>query len=87
MRGDLPFARANSIVSDLSSSREELSVLVETSSHDPIRGIKRLLNTVAMVHVNVDVENSRVIPGGLVKLSDDQAGYSPQQLQDTKDDV
>lgn len=57
---------------DVTSSREKFSVFVERARHDPICGVECLFNAVTVVHVNVDVEHTRVIS---------------QQFQDAKYDV
>ena len=40
-----------------------LPVLVERDGHDPISGVECLLHSVTMVNINVNVENSLMIPG------------------------
>lgn len=68
----ISFAFSNTIVPHLSRPREELPILVETTSHDSIRQVKRLLDSISVVHVNVDIEDSLMIP---------------QELQDAENDV
>ena len=46
---------------DVSSSREELSVLVERAGHHAVGRVERLLDSVTVMHVNVDVEDARVV--------------------------
>ena len=45
--------------SKLSGSREVLAILVETDSHDTVGGIESFFNTVSVVTVDIDVQNSR----------------------------
>ena len=47
--------------SELSSSREILAILVETDSHDTISGIESFFHSIAVVHVNVNIEYPLVI--------------------------
>ena len=51
--------RAASTYTKLSCSREIFAVLVEADGHDAIRGIECLFNAIAMVAVDVDVEDAR----------------------------
>ena len=55
-----------------SAREEEIAIFMERDGHDSISEIECLLNTVAMVNINVNVENSRVIL---------------EQLQDRYDDI
>lgn len=43
-------------------SREVLSKLVETTCHNAVGGVERLLDTIPVMAVNVDVEHARVYP-------------------------
>jgi len=45
-----------------SSREEEISIFVERNGHDTIAEVKRILNTIAMVDINVDVQHSGVVP-------------------------
>jgi hypothetical protein len=56
-----PFTLANAIVPHLACAREELAILVEARGHDAIRGVKCLLHAVAVMHVDVDVQDTLVI--------------------------
>ncbi len=47
---------------EVSRPRKVLPVLVEGDCHDSVRGIERLLYTVTMVNVNVNVEHPLMIP-------------------------
>lgn len=55
-------SNANPNIPELASSREVLAILVEGDSHDSIRSVKRLLDTIAMVDVDIDVENALLVP-------------------------
>ena len=57
----IPSALANSNVPNLSCTREELAVLVEARRHYSICGVKGLLDTVAMMHIDVNVQNPLVV--------------------------
>lgn len=59
-------------VFEVSRSGEKLAVLVKRGRHDTIGRVERLLDSVSVVDVDVDVEDSRVIP---------------QELEDTKYNV
>lgn len=52
------FAASDTNVAKLTSTREVLSVLVERDRHDTIGCVESLLDTVSMVNVNIDVEDS-----------------------------
>jgi hypothetical protein len=62
---------------------------VKTNCHHPIRGIECLLDAVAMVHVNVDIQDTIVIPDVVGKswppLRCEQP--LPQQFEDSQHDV
>ena len=45
---------------------EEIAKLVERDSHDTVSEVEGLLYTVAMVNVYVNVEHTRMVPGGRV---------------------
>jgi len=45
---------------NITSTGEEFSETVERAGHDTIGGVESLLDTVAMVDVDIDVENTRV---------------------------
>ena len=47
----------------VSSAREVLAVLVEGHGHDAVGGVEGLLDPIAVVNVNVNVENTLVVPG------------------------
>jgi hypothetical protein len=51
-------ALANTNVTKLASAREIFSVFVKGDGHDSVGSVERFLNTVTMMNVNVDVENS-----------------------------
>lgn len=55
-------ARATTHIIPVSSSREEiiLVVLMKRKRHDSIGRKERLLHPITMVHVDIDIENSRV---------------------------
>jgi hypothetical protein len=65
-------ATANTNVAKFASTRKVLSVFVERNGHDTVGSVKGLFNTVSVVNVNVDVENTLLIP---------------EQLDDSEDDV
>lgn len=45
----------------VTSAREVLSVLVERNCHDAVCGVEGLLHTIAMMDVNINVQNSLVV--------------------------
>lgn len=45
---------------DVPGPRKEIAVLMEGHRHDPIRQVKRLFHPVAVVNVDVDVQDARV---------------------------
>jgi len=47
---------------DITCAREELTKLMEGASEDAIRVEEGLLDTVAMVNIDINVEHARVIP-------------------------
>ena len=49
-------------VPPVTSARKVLPELVETARHDAVGGVKSLLHTVAVVNVNVDVQDALVHP-------------------------
>ena len=48
-------------IPQVSGAGEVFSVLVEGHSHDPVGGVEGFLHPVAVVNVNIDVENTLVI--------------------------
>lgn len=52
------FALSHTDVTELTGTREILSILVERHSHDTVCSVKCLLDTIAMVDINIDVENA-----------------------------
>lgn len=48
---------SNTSIPKLTSSREILAILVERNSHDTVGGVESLLNTIAMMDIDVDVED------------------------------
>jgi hypothetical protein len=50
-------ASANSNVAKLTSTRKVLAVLVKRDSHDSVRGIKGFFNAIAMVDIDVDIQD------------------------------
>jgi len=50
-------ASANTNVAKLTGPWKVFAVLVERDSHDSVRGIKSFLNTIAMMNVDVDVQD------------------------------
>lgn len=47
----------------ISCAREVLSVLVEGNRHDTVCGVEGFLHTIAMMDVNIYVQDSLVVPG------------------------
>ena len=45
---------------------------MKRACHDAVRSVKRLLNSVSMVHIDVNVEDARMVP---------------QELENSKDDI
>ena len=58
----VPFATAMAPVRELARAGEKVAKLVERARHDAVGRVEGLLDAVAVVDVNVDVEHSRVIP-------------------------
>jgi hypothetical protein len=46
---------------NISGSRKEFAVFVEADRHDAVRGVECFFNTISMMDVNVDVQNSRMV--------------------------
>lgn len=65
-------ALSNTNVTKLTSPREVFSVLVERDGHDTVRRVESFLDAIAVVHINVDVQDT------LLKT---------QQLEDTQDNI
>jgi hypothetical protein len=66
------FSLANANIAELSGSREVLSVLMEGYGHHSVGGIERLLNTIAVMDIDIDIKNTLL---------------ETQKLQDAKNDV
>jgi hypothetical protein len=64
-------ASADSNVSQLSGPWEVLAVLVEGHGHDSVCRVEGFFNTVAMMDIDVDVENARVESEELENAEDD----------------
>ena len=47
---------------DISSPGEEVAELVERHRHDTVSNVKGLFHTIAVVDVDIDVEDTRVVP-------------------------
>ena len=45
-------------VAKLTGSREVFSIFMERDRHNTVRGVESLFNTIAVMHVNVDVKDS-----------------------------
>lgn len=56
------FACSDTNVAKLAGAREVLAILVERDCHNAIGRVKGFLNTVTVVHVNVDVEYALLVP-------------------------
>ena len=57
------FAEAGAVVVELARSREEIaSVFVEGDGHDAVGMIESEFDAVAMVDIDVDVQNAGVVP-------------------------
>jgi hypothetical protein len=73
----------------VAGSREELAILVKANSHDPIRSVERLLDTITMMYINVDVQHPGMISMqlleliSLLKIQNDK----PQKLQNTENNI
>jgi hypothetical protein len=65
-------ALANTDVAKLASAWEVLSILVERNSHDTVSGVESLLDTIAVMNINVNVENTL---------------FETKELNDAQDDV
>ena len=66
------FSLANTYIAKLASPRKVFAVLVERDGHDAIGRVESFFNTIAVVDVNVDVEDAVV---------------EAEKLKDTQDDV
>jgi hypothetical protein len=64
-------AGAHTDVAKLASTGEVLAVLVEGHGHDAIGCIKGFFDTIAVVHVNVDVQNALLVSQKLDNAEDD----------------
>jgi hypothetical protein len=64
-------ALAMSNVLDVPRSGEELPVLVEGGRHYTVGRVEGLLHPIAVVHINIDVEDSRVVTQELENAEDD----------------
>ena len=50
-------------LTEIPSSREEIvTELVKGDGEYPVRGIKGLLNTVSMVNININIQNTGMVP-------------------------
>lgn len=47
---------------DVAGTGEEFTEFVKRHSHDSIGGVKGFLDTVSVMNVNIDVQNSLVLP-------------------------
>jgi hypothetical protein len=65
------FALPNTYVTELSRARKVLAVLVERDSHDSVGSIERLLDTISVVNINVNVKNSLLKAQKLNNAEDD----------------
>lgn len=65
-------ALSDTIVTELTSPREVLSIFVEGSSHDSVGGIESFLNTITVMDIDVNVKNSLLVS---------------EELNDAKNDV
>lgn len=65
-------AGAESDVAQTSCPREELSILVERARHDSIRRVEGFLDSVSVMHVDVNVKDPRMIT---------------QELEDSENDI
>ncbi|KAH3670936.1 hypothetical protein OGAPHI_000647 [Ogataea philodendri] len=63
------FSLANTNISELTCTREKFSVLVERAGHHTICGIEGLFDTVTMVHIGIDVQDTWMVSQ---KLDDSQ---------------
>lgn len=68
----IALASALALVAERARARKVVAKLMEARRHHPIGGVEGLLDTIAMVHVNVDVED---------------AGVMPQEFEDAEDNV
>ena len=56
------FALLGACLKHITGARKKVvAKLVEAGSHNTVSGVEGLLDTVAMVHVNVNVEHSRMV--------------------------
>jgi hypothetical protein len=62
---------------------------METGSHDSIGSIERFLDSIAMVHIDIDVEYARMYPIAVTFCTPDirRHGNLPEKLQDTQYDI
>lgn len=63
-------AGANTNVTQFTSTGEVLAILMEGHSHDTIGRVESLLDTISMVHVDVDVQNALLVPQKLDDAED-----------------
>jgi len=56
------FALAHTDIAKFARSGEVFSVFVERDRHDTICSVEGFLNTIAVVHIDIDVENALLEP-------------------------
>ena len=65
----MPLALADPIIPHFPSSREELAIFVKAGGHDPVRGVECFFDAVTVMHVDVDIQDSMMIPFPKLALS------------------
>jgi hypothetical protein len=65
-------AGSHTNVSKLASTRKVLAILMKGNSHDAIGRVKGFLDTITVVHIDVDIKHALLVP---------------QKFDDTEDDV
>jgi hypothetical protein len=58
---DSPLALPYTVIPHLPSPGEEFPIFVEADTHDSVRSIEGLFHTVAVVNVDIDVEDSLMV--------------------------
>jgi hypothetical protein len=66
------FALSNADITELTGTGEVLAVLVERTGHDAISRVESLLNTIAMVDIDINIKDSL---------------FEAQKLEDSEDNI
>ena len=70
------FAFFHAHISHITGPGEKVTKLVERARHHPIRRIKRLFHTISVMHVNVNIQNTRIRAQQLKNGQDNVVGIA-----------